>query len=187
MTSFLFSEKAFDPVSLVFLGRENNENEGGLETAVAEFFFPRHLGTETWLNLREKCFPSFLDLLTDYVTEEQRLISINEWTYQKSFTEHAYSPDVTTSDNEDTLGLKDAFITVMSATYERARDNAAVVESDWLLELLQRHLPGLVSFLLEKFPDGPTFHTGHMNYARIASNLEYLEASSFDCEKEEII
>ena len=50
-----------------------------------------------------------------------------------------------------------------------------MLESNWLLELLQRHLPGLISYLDERFPAGPTFHTGHLNYARIASNLEYLE------------
>ena len=172
-------ESAFDPISLVFLGRENREDDGSLESAVSEFFFPRHLGGVTWMNLREKCLPSFLDLVSDFITEEQRLICINEWVYQKSFVEHAYSPDVTANNNEDTLGLKDAFITVMSAMYERARDSAAMIESEWLLELFQQHLPRMIAFLLEKFPEGPTFHTGHLNYTRIGSNLGYLEVMYF--------
>ena len=132
---------------------------------------------ETWINFREKCLPSFLDLLTDLIPEEQRLICVNQWVYQKSFPDHAYAPDVTNDANDDTLGLKDHFIAVMSAIYDRARDHVSIVESDWLIELLQRHLPGLMTFLDEKFPTGQTFFTGHLNYARLASNLEYLEVN----------
>ena len=133
------------------------------------------MGGETWMNLREKCFPSFLDLLTDLIPEEQRLICVNQWVYHECFNSHVCAPDVTNTTNDDTLGLKDTFVTVMSAIYARARDHLAVVESDWLIELLQQHLPGLIEYLTNKFPTGPTFFTGHLDYARLASNLEYLE------------
>ena len=171
----LLLEAAFDPISNIFLGRENDENAGSIEPAVMEFFFPRFMDGETWLNFRDRCLPSFLDLLTDLIPEEQRLICVNQWVYQKSFTDHAYAPDVTNTTNDDTMGLKDKFIAVMSAIYNRARDHVSIVESDWLIDLLQRHLPGLLLFLEEKFPTGQTFFTGHLDYARLASNLEYLE------------
>ena len=172
-------ERAFDPISLIFLGRENDENDTSMESAVAEFFFPSYMGGETWMNFREKCYPAFLDLLTDLVTEEQRLICINQWIYHSCYDNHAFNPDVTNTVNDDTMGLKDVFITVMSSIYERARDHVAIVDSEWLVSLLQQHLPALVAHLQEKFPNGQTFFTGHLNYARISSNLEYLEVILF--------
>ena len=78
---------------------------------------------------------------------------------------------------EDTFGLKDVFITILSAIYTRARDNGGLITSDWIHILLQQHLPGLNRHLALKFPTGDTFHTGHVNYARIGSNLDYLEVN----------
>ena len=76
---------------------------------------------------------------------------------------------------EDTAGLKDKFVTIIARVYENARDHGGLIESDWLNGLLVEHLPGLINHLTQKFPTGPHFYTGHLDYDRISANLSYLE------------
>ena len=163
----------FDPLSQLFLGRPTCPDD--LKSAVEEFFFPRALGKDTWINLREKVYPSFLDLICDLIPDRQRIIFINEWIYHTCFTAHTDALDGSIEVTEDTFGLKDIFITILSEIYTRARDNGGLINSDWIYILLQQHLPQLVQELSRKFPSGDTFQTRYVNYTRVSSNLEYLE------------
>ena len=149
-----------------------------MDSAVEEFFFPRSLGKDTWINLREKAYPSFLDAICDLIPERQRIIFINEWIYHSCFTAHTDSLADSDGVTEETFGLKDVFITILSSIYSRARDNAGLINSDWIYILLQQHLPVLVRELNLKFPVGNTFQTCYINFARVSSNLEYLEVKT---------
>ena len=160
-------------MSHLFLGRPTCPD--ALESAVEEFFFPRSLGKDTWINLREKAYPSFLDVICDLVTERQRIICMNEWIYHSCFTSHTDSLDGSVEVTEETFGLKDVFVNILSGIYTRARDNGGLITADWIYILLQQHLPSLIRHLNLKFPTGETFHTGHINITRVSSNLEYLE------------
>ena len=154
---------------MILLGHPTGPDDGSLQSAVSEFFFPRYLGGRTWVNLRERCYPSFLDAIYDLVPEEQRFICMNQWVYQHSYSNHLET-DAANSASDDTMGLKDRYVTVLSKIYERARDHGGFIESGWIMELLQTHLTELVDFMVQKFPTGPHFYTGHVNYDRLASN-----------------
>ena len=127
--------------------------------------------------MREKAFPAFLDVICDLATERQRIICINEWTYHSCFKEHVTSSNELPCRTEDTFGLKDKFVKVLSTLYSHARVNGGLVTSDCVNNALQAHLPKLVAHLRVKFPEGNTFHTGHLNFTRLASNLSYMEVS----------
>ena len=131
------------------------------------------------MNLREKCFPTFLDILWDLTPEEQRFICINQWLYHDCFGEHMASDRVVSGATEDTMGLKDEFVNFLATLFEHARDTGGLIESVWITELVQQRLPGLHEYMHQKFPTGPHFYTGNLNYSRIASNLSYLEVSSY--------
>ena len=160
-------------MSQLFLGRPTCPD--ALDSAVEEFFFPRHLGRDTWINLREKVYPSFLDIICDLIPDRQRIIFINEWLYHTCFSAHTDSLDDSVEVNEDTFGLKDVFVNILTSIYTRARDNGGLITSDWIYILLQQHLPSLTRELNLKFPTGDTFLTRYVNFPRISSNLEYLE------------
>ena len=119
----------FDGISQLLLGCPTCPQD--LTSAVAELFFPRHLGGATWINLREKCFPSLLDAISDFVTEEQRLICINKWIYHDCYNEFLASEQAVRGADEDTMGLKDIFVTLLTEIYHHARDNGGMFNSDW--------------------------------------------------------
>ena len=100
---------------------------------------------------------------------------MNEWIYHSCFTSHTDSLDGSVEVTEETFGLKDVFVNILSGIYTRARDNGGLITADWIYILLQQHLPSLIRHLNLKFPTGETFHTGHINITRISSNLDYLE------------
>ena len=159
------------------MGRRTHADDGPLSEAIEEFFFPRYLGGKTWSNLRDRCYPSFLDVIYDLVPEEQRFLCMNQWLYQECYTNHVGSPEAVVGTEEDTFGLKDKFVTILSEIFEHARDQGGFIESGWIAELLQVHLTGLVDHMVRKFPAGPHFFTGNINYTRIASNLRHIEVS----------
>lgn len=134
------------------------------------------MGGRTWVNLRERCYPSFLDVLYDLVPEEQRFLCMNQWIYHTCYSNHVDTAAVAGA-ADDTLGLKDRFVTILARIYEHARDSGGFIEREWIMELLQTHLTGLVDFMVQKFPAGAHFYTGHVNYERIASNLSHLEVN----------
>ena len=146
-----------------------------MDSAISEFFFPRALGKDTWINLREKAYPSFLDVICDLIPERQRIIFINEWIYHSCFTAHTDALDDSDGVDEETFGLKDVFVNILTAIYTRARDNGGLITSDWIYILLQQHLPNLIRELNTNFPVGNTFQTRYVNFTRVSSNLEYLE------------
>lgn len=102
---------------------------------------------------------------------------MNQWLYQECYTNHVGSPEAVVGTEEDTFGLKDKFVTILSEIFEHARDQGGFIESGWIAELLQVHLTGLVDHMVRKFPAGPHFFTGNINYTRIASNLRHIEVS----------
>ena len=163
----------FDEISTLFFGQPGGQ--GDLEPAVEEFFFPRRLKGDTWLNLREKAFPAFLDIVCDLATERQRILCINQWIYHTCFQDHVTSSNELPTRSEDTFGLKDRFVSILSTLYDRARANGGLVTSDCINTVLQSKLPRLVTHMRQKFPEGNTFHSGHLNFARLASNLSYME------------
>ena len=88
------------------------------------------------------------------------------------------SPAAVVGAEEDTFGLKDKFVLILSEIYHHARDQGGFIESEWISDLLQLHLTGLVDHMVQKFPAGPHFFTGNVDYSRIASNLRHLEVTS---------
>ena len=144
---------------------------------MSKLFFPDHLGGATWINLREKCFPAFLDAISDFITEEQRLIAINQWIYQDCYNAYLASDQAVSGCSEDTMGLKDVFVRFLTEIYHHARANSGMFNSDWFPIALQRHLPWLTNHMRQKFPEGNTFRSGYLQFARISSNLEYLEVN----------
>ena len=164
---------SFDELSTLFFGQAGVQAE--LKPAVAEFFFPRYLKGDTWVNLREKMYPAFLDVLCDLIPDRQRIIFINQWLYQDCMQDHITSSNELVCRTEDTFGLKDKFIDILSLILDRARTNDGHVTSDCIQGLIQQHFPSLAKLLRKMFPNGETFKSGKLSYPRIVSNLTYLE------------
>ena len=76
---------------------------------------------------------------------------------------------------EDSFGLKDKIVEILSKIYDRARTNGGLVSSDCVKGAIQQNLPRLIKLLQKNFPEGETFRSGKLNFARLASNLKYLE------------
>lgn len=146
-----------------------------MKPAIAEFFFPRYLKGDTWVNLRDKVYPSLLDVLCDLVPDRQRVIFINHWLYHECMQDHITGSNELMCRTEDTFGLKDKFIEILSTIFDRARTNDGHVTSDCIQGLIQQYLPNLASLLRKMFPNGQTYKSGKLNYPRIVSNLTYLE------------
>lgn len=163
----------FDPVSKILVDRPSDDCD--LKSPVMAFFFPTGSSGETWLNLRERCYPAILDVFSDLVTEEQRMLAINFWFYERSMIEHMQTDLSDRDENEDTFGLYDIMVTLLALIYQRARAHKGLVHSDWLTTLLFEKLPGLLTYLAQKFPQGAHFYTGTLDYERITSNLSFLE------------
>ena len=167
---------SFDTISLMLVGRPTDQSD--LRAPMEAFFFPETPNRcSVWIDMKERAIPAILDILTDLVTEEQRLLTINYWFLHRLIPEYLESRISRLATLDETRGLSNLISVFLGFVYARIRDNEFRVDSDWLVNLIQSKFPTLMPYLAERYPTGATFVSATVNMERLTSNMQFFSVS----------
>ena len=167
---------SFDDISRLIFGRPSAVAD--LRAPCAEFFFPDRRPQDHLIDLRERMVPAFLDLLTDLVNEDQKLISINQWMYHIMINEYMISRRGRLTTLDVTCGLKEVLSVTYAFILEHARGANGVVDPAWLAPMMTRRLPRLHEYMTRMYPGQEIYHKATLKYNRILSNLTFIHVST---------